>query len=166
MGNTLKPEETQERPSIHFTLNVPDNNDSIKITNDDKFTLIFTDPDAPTRTDDKWSEYCHYVTTDISLNSFDSESVDAANLDTKLTTQDLSGHDLVSYVGPGPPPKTGKHRYVFLLYKQKPGVSPAQIPDRPNWGTGIPGYGAAEYAKKNGLELLAVNYFFAQNKEQ
>jgi len=32
------------------------------------------------------------------------------------------GEVLAEYVGPAPPKNTGKHRYVFLLYKQNQGA--------------------------------------------
>lgn len=173
MGNTLKVEDTQEKPIVHFTLNLPDTTNtedktSSTITKDDKFTLIVTDPDAPTKDDDKWSEYCHYVCKDIKLNQFsgDDATVEDSKFADLLTTQDLSGIDLIPYMGPGPPPKTGLHRYVFLLYKQNPNKDPEAPNDRPCWGTGIPGSGAAEYAEKYGLELYAVNFFYCKNKEQ
>lgn len=168
LGNKLKPSETQSRPNINFTLNVPTSTteEPLKITNDDRFTLIMTDPDAPTRGDEKWSEYCHYLSTDIKLNTFDSETFTAVNgndIAQQLTTQNIKGDDLVPYMGPGPPKNTGLHRYVFLLYRQKSDGSKMQkISDRPCWGSGIPGYGAHEYAQKNHLELLAANFFYAE----
>lgn len=205
MGNTLQVEDTQEKPVIHFTLNLPDttpttnttitnsNNDTNNINNnnnhnngnnnnynskniidkDDLFTLILTDPDAPTKGDEKWSEYCHYIVKDIKLNEFKISDEDSNEGDNsiesfgeKLTTIDLKGKELVPFLGPGPPPKTGLHRYVFLLYKQNKNKEPQAPIDRPNYGTGIPGYGAAEYAEKYGLELYAVNFFYAKNKVQ
>lgn len=30
-------------------------------------------------------------------------------------------NELQPYVGPGPPPKTGLHRYIFLLFKNESG---------------------------------------------
>lgn len=182
MGNKLKPEETSTRPQINFTLNIGDKeDDKIAIQQDDRFTLVMTDPDAPTKEDDKWSEYCHYVTTDIKLNTHleksknavagaeagaeaEAEAKESINQEiTELTTIDLKGSDLVPYVGPGPPPGTGFHRYVFLLYK---GVPTKEIADRPCWGTSIPGWGAAEFAEENNLELWGVNFFYCKNHEQ
>lgn len=164
LGNKLKVAETQQRPRIDFTLNLPSDK-PLQLSNKDLFTLVLTDPDAPTKGDEKWSEYCHYLSTDVQLVAFDSENTDFS-AQQQLTTASLSGTDLFPYMGPGPPPKTGPHRYTFLLYKQKPGVEPKAPTDRPNWGTGIPGYGAAEYAEKYSLTLWAVNFFYAQNVQQ
>lgn len=201
MGNTLKVADTQEKPIVHFTLNLSDDHkkssdkdadtgakgasagsgagsaSSNQIRSDDRFTLVLTDPDAPTKGDEKWSEYCHYLVRDIKLNEFTladtaasaSASATKNDIDSfgeKLTTVDLQGEELVPYMGPGPPPKTGLHRYVFLLYRQQRNKKPEPPADRPCWGTGVPGSGAAEYAAKCGLELYAVNFFYAKNDVQ
>ncbi|KAG7904896.1 hypothetical protein KL905_002931 [Ogataea polymorpha] len=168
MGNTLLVKDTQRRPDMAFTLNLSKDTDpDFSISSSDRFTLVLTDPDAPTKGDEKWSEYCHYVVKNIKLNDFDpNKSVDISQIEEQLTTSNLNGEDLIPYMGPAPPPKTGKHRYVFLLYKQKPGVEPEAPADRPCWGTGVPGWGAEEWSQKNELQLLAVNFFYAQNEEQ
>ncbi|VEU20350.1 DEKNAAC101107 [Brettanomyces naardenensis] len=168
MGNTIKPADSQNRPRIDFTLNLPsDSSTELKISKDDKFTLVVTDPDAPTKGDEKWSEFCHYLSINVQLNVFDSEKPDnSSSAGSQLTTTDIKGVDLLPYIGPGPPPKTGKHRYVFLLYRQSPGFVPISPEGRPTWGTGVPGSGAAEYAEKYHLTLFAVNFFYAQNLVQ
>ncbi|AOA63624.1 Carboxypeptidase Y inhibitor, function requires acetylation by the NatB N-terminal acetyltransferase [Komagataella phaffii GS115] len=171
LGNTLKVEDAQSIPKITFTVNLNEEQEIASFF-DEKFTLVVTDPDAPSRTDNKWSEFCHYVVSDLSLStkSGTTDAEDQVNFTTDLKVDTIPESDsktLVPYLGPGPPPKTGLHRYVFLLYKQKPGVS-LEGPDpknRPNWGTGIPGSGVSDWAAKNSLSLLAVNFFFAQNKD-
>lgn len=164
LGNNIRPADSKNLPRIDFTLNLPsDASSTFNISKDDRFTLIVTDPDAPTRNDEKWSEYLHYLAVDVQLNTFNAEN---ASSNDQLSTADLKGRTLYPYIGPGPPPKTGKHRYVFLLYKQTPGVTPEAPKDRPNWGTGIRGAGAAEYAEKYKLTPYAVNFFYAQNDQQ
>ncbi|CAL1212894.1 unnamed protein product [Candida parapsilosis] len=129
------------------------------------FILVLTDPDAPSNSDHKWSEYLHWLVTDITLPNLKTESgepeishfIDAAQ-----------GKEVFKYEGPGPPPKTGKHRYVFLLFKQDPKVSKFEAPkDRPNWGTGTPSSGVRDWIKAQapGSKLLAVNFFYAQNED-
>ena len=64
----------------------------IKNANDGIFyTIIMHDPDAVGGNKIHWSR------TNIKGNS---------------------GSDIIPYVGPAPPPKTGKHHYIFELYKQ------------------------------------------------
>lgn len=167
LGNTLKVENTQHKPVIQFTLNSPGQENDFEISNDDKFTLVLTDPDAPSNKDHKWSEYAHWIVTDLPLNA-NSNDVEAS--ESLTTVLDYSkGKELLSYQGPAPPPKTGKHRYVFLLFRQDPSVSEFETPkDRPNWGTGVPSSGVRDWVKKNGpeLKLLGVNFFYAQNDVQ
>jgi len=58
------------------------------------YTLVLYDPDAVGGT------YIHWVLTNIKNN------------DIKF------GNIIIPYKGPAPPPKSGKHRYIFNLYKQ------------------------------------------------
>lgn len=163
LGNTLAAKETQHVPTIQFTLNLPSQKEEMQVEADDRFVLMLTDPDAPSNGDNKWSEFCHWVLADLRLNP---NSGSESSLSTVL---DLSnGTELVPYMGPGPPPKTGKHRYVFLLYKQDERAHLVPPADRPNWGTGVPGSGARNWIKRHGgdSKLLAANFFYAQNEVQ
>jgi len=172
LGNTLKIEDTQSKPQLQFTFNYTNQSSkeasskiSDHIQDTDLFTLVLTDPDAPSRTDKKWSEYAHFITTNILLKNEDNASADSDFFSTDLSL-DKQGHEILSYQGPAPPPNTGKHRYVFLLYKQPNGKTDLKPPsDRPNWGLGKPGAGVREWASENKLELFAVNFFYAENKE-
>lgn len=58
------------------------------------YTLIFYDPDAVSGT------YIHWIKANITNND--------------MTT----GNIIIPYKGPAPPPKTGKHHYIFNLYQQ------------------------------------------------
>lgn len=164
LGNTLKVDKTQKKPIIQFTLNSPSQEEEFEISGQDRFALVLTDPDAPSNKDHKWSEYAHWIVTDLPLNANKKDSESA--LSTVLEYDE--GKEILKYVGPAPPPKTGKHRYVFLLYKQDPNGSFAPPSDRPNWGTGVPSSGVRDWIQKVGgkLQLLAVNFFYAQNEEQ
>lgn len=166
LGNTLSVEGTQEVPKIQLTLNSPTEDGKIEsISENDKFILVMTDPDAPSNSDHKWSEYLHWLVTDLKLphtKNEDGEPEISHFIDVK------EGRELVPYMGPGPPPKTGKHRYVFLLYKQDPNAGELTAPkDRPNWGTGVPSSGVKDWIEKNApnSKLLSVNFFFAQNED-
>lgn len=163
LGNTLKVAETQEKPTIQFTLNSLGQEEELLVAEQDRFTLVLTDPDAPSNTDHKWSEYAHWIVTDLPLNA---TGKDAESLSTILDYK--KGKEILPYVGPAPPEGTGKHRYVFLLYKQDPAALLTAPKDRPNWGTGVPSSGVRDWIKKNGgkLQLLGVNFFYAQNEKQ
>ncbi|EGA77717.1 Tfs1p [Saccharomyces cerevisiae Vin13] len=72
MGNTLPTEKAHSKPQFQFTFNkqmqksVPQANAYVP-QDDDLFTLVMTDPDAPSKTDHKWSEFCHLVECDLKL---------------------------------------------------------------------------------------------------
>lgn len=173
LGNTLKASNTQDKPLIQFTLNSPGGEKELEISHDDKFTLVLTDPDAPSNKDHKWSEYAHWIITDLPLNPNSNEISSSKNNegnDESLSTllDYTKGNEILEYQGPAPPPKTGKHRYVFLLYKQDPKVKLNPPKDRPNWGTGIPSSGVRDWIKNNGgnAKLLGINFFYAQNEVQ
>lgn len=57
------------------------------------YTLCMTDPDAPTRTKAIYREWLHWLVVNIPENKID------------------QGETLAEYIGSGPPPKTGLHRY-------------------------------------------------------
>lgn len=148
MGNSLAVKETQTRPTVHFAAH------KAALTVSDLLTLVVTDPDAPSRNDKKWSEFCHYVESDIKVPTPEGGILE-------------NGQVLKPYVGPAPPVGTGSHRYAFLLFKQPVGVTASEltpISDRPNWGFGTPATGIGKWSNNNKLTLLAANFFFAENK--
>lgn len=150
LGNTLKPKKLQDAPSIDL-LAV-----SHHIPKDLKLTIVMTDPDAPSRDDPKWSEMCHWIATNISLSSH-------AWLYRKFD-------ELVEYKPPGPPPKTGKHRYVLIAY------APANMTTEPlhlippkerqHFGYDEPEMGVRKWASQNGLIPIGANFIYAKNKKQ
>ena len=168
LGNTLGVDSTQNKPEIQFTLNLPTQDGKFEsIGANDRFILVLTDPDAPSNSDHKWSEYAHWLVTDLPLVSSDpSASETEPAISFKLDVS--KGKELLAYEGPAPPPKTGKHRYVFLLYKQDAEKSDLPVPQgRPTWGTSVAGSGVRDWIEKNApqLKLLAVNFFYAKNDE-
>uniref|UniRef100_A0A2K5XMB0 Phosphatidylethanolamine-binding protein 1 n=1 Tax=Mandrillus leucophaeus TaxID=9568 RepID=A0A2K5XMB0_MANLE len=64
------------------------------------YTLVLTDPDAPSRKDPKYREWHHFLVVNMKGNDISSGTV------------------LSDYVGSGPPKGTGLHRYVWLVYEQ------------------------------------------------
>ncbi|XP_076631635.1 protein D2 [Colletes latitarsis] len=90
-GNELTPSDTQQIPEIHY-----------KHEGGVLYTLVMTDPDAPTRKGYN-REFRHWL-----VGNIPEENV-------------AKGEVLAEYVGPAPPKGSGKHRYVFLVYKQNQG---------------------------------------------
>ncbi|GLJ55965.1 hypothetical protein SUGI_1201410 [Cryptomeria japonica] len=103
------------------------------------FTLIMTDPDAPSPSDPTGREYLHWMVTDIpgsKSNSF--------------------GCEMVGYENPRP--MVGIHRYVFVLFKQNRKGSVEPPPSRCHFNT-------RQFAERNGLGLpVAAVYFNAQRE--
>ncbi|PRT55381.1 Carboxypeptidase Y inhibitor [Wickerhamiella sorbophila] len=152
MGNTLKVADTQDLPKLNLVF---------AETPAKAYTIAFTDPDAPRRGDNKWSEFAHMLVTDIKPTV--GEGGESFEVDVSKGTVHIP------YMGPGPPEKTGLHRYVFAVFEQEDAVSiDSSVKDnRPNWGTGKPGYGLRDWVKtQKGLTLVGANYFLARNEVQ
>ncbi|ODQ78930.1 hypothetical protein BABINDRAFT_155140 [Babjeviella inositovora NRRL Y-12698] len=165
LGNVLPVGDVQYKPQVSFTLH-PESGAEIKPG--DQFALILTDPDAPSRTEKKWSEYCHWIVSGLTLTPTSNAKIESkeAPVESISTLLDLSkGSNLISYMGPAPPPGTGKHRYVFLFLKVNQGVTLEAPKDRPNWGTGVPASGFHEWFAGKG-EIWGVNFFNAENTKK
>ncbi|KAF2133011.1 PEBP-like protein [Dothidotthia symphoricarpi CBS 119687] len=157
LGNTVKPKRLQHHPSI--TLHDITSSELSTATNM-SYVVTLTDPDAPSRDDPKWSEMCHWIATNISLAD--------RNLIIPAKKQHLE--DVIEYKPPGPPPKTGKHRYVFLVFAPKNGTTEplylTKPKDRQHWGTGSERGGVRDWAQVNGLVPVAANFIYSKNKKQ
>ncbi|KAJ8947138.1 hypothetical protein NQ318_002499 [Aromia moschata] len=88
-GNVLTPTQVKDVPTVKW-----------ETESNAFYTLCMTDPDAPSRKEPKYREWHHWLVGNIPGNNVD------------------QGEVLSEYVGSGPPPGTGLHRYVFLVYKQ------------------------------------------------
>jgi phosphatidylethanolamine-binding protein (PEBP) family uncharacterized protein len=137
-----------------------------------QYTVTLTDPDAPSRENPKWSEMCHWIATNVSLSEsgFDILPLpehDLADLSNKHVE---NPDDVVEYKPPGPPPKTGKHRYVFLVFAPKNGTTERLHLSKPkgwrHWGTGEERGGVRDWAAENGLVAVGANFVYAKNKKQ
>lgn len=134
-GNTKTPTEVKDVPIVTLEQNPSD-----------YYTLLFHDPDAPSRADPKIGEVQHWLVMNI-------------------TGSDVStGEELTAYIGSGAPKGTGLHRYVFLLYKQSNGlIDTKDIPKIPKTtAEGRRCQKARDIAKRFGLQLVAGNYFLAE----
>eukprot|EP01084_Bolivina_argentea_P223849 378653_1 len=92
MGQTLTPMQVQDAPC----------NLKFKGCDIDKlYTIILTDPDAKDRKKHEFREWVHYVRINVGGSDLS-----------------VSGDIIIEYVGSGPPPNTGLHRYCWLIYEQ------------------------------------------------
>lgn len=171
MGNTLKPSETQARPEIHTTFSAADgleliasaspslssSSPSSSSPDSTTYTLVMTDPDAPSRADKSYSEYVHHIVSGLKLNS---EAADFAAIDFE------AGNELLPYMGPAPPEGTGKHRYVYILFKETQATPKVYEGERARWGSDTPATGVRLWAAKHNLVPVAANFYYAQNDVQ
>ncbi|KAI1386899.1 PEBP-like protein [Hypoxylon trugodes] len=159
LGNTLKVDEVQDEPSIIVHRGHPASSSATGEGSGVTYAISITDPDAPSRDNPEWSEFCHFIATGVEVPS---ESSDIFRL------SDLE--DIIPYKPPSPPPKTGKHRYVFLLFAPKNDTTDplhlSKPEDRKHWGTGKERHGVRDWAEANGLKPVAANFIYAQNEEQ
>lgn len=154
LGNTLDPEKLQKPPNAY--LNVDSVDFSLGKKKYPEVVLTVTDPDAPSRDDPKWSEFCHWII--------------AARVSGKNV------REIEKYKPPGPPPKTGKHRYVFLAWiaanRTTNELHLSKPEGRKHWGydpdvDGDAGrVGVRKWAKHHGLMPIAANFIYAQNSKQ
>ncbi len=88
-GNILKDNQFLTVSETQVEPEIKINVDTSKL-----YTLVVYDPDAINGT------YIHWTKTNITNNDI------------------KTGNTIIPYKGPAPPPKTGKHRYIFHLYQQ------------------------------------------------
>ncbi|XP_042502857.1 protein MOTHER of FT and TFL1 [Macadamia integrifolia] len=107
---------------------------------DEFFTLVMTDPDAPSPSEPTMRELVHWIVVNIPGG-----------------TNPTRGKEIVAYLSPRPP--VGIHRFIFVLFKQKGVVNGLEQPDtRNNFST---------RAFANHLQLgvpVATVYFNAQKE--
>lgn len=130
------------------------------------FTIILTDPDAPSRKNPKWSEMCHWIAAlSTPVQSPTTTTSSAVSFEMPPYMEVGSPIDILPYEAPGPPPKTGYHRYVFLLFSGD--NTNLTVPtNRRHWGLGKKGMGVKEWAKMQGLQAVGANFFYARDKKQ
>jgi phosphatidylethanolamine-binding protein (PEBP) family uncharacterized protein len=137
-----------------------------------QYTITLTDPDAPSRENPKWSEMCHWIATNVSISESTLSILPLPEHGLTDLSNDHreSSDDVIEYKPPGPPPKTGKHRYVFLVFAPKNGTTErldlSKPKERQHWGTGRKEGGVRDWARENGLVAVAANFLYAENKKQ
>ncbi|XP_068166219.1 phosphatidylethanolamine-binding protein 1 [Antennarius striatus] len=91
LGKVLTPTQVQNEP----TCIAWESCDPTKL-----YTLVLTDPDAPSRKEPTFREWHHFLVVNMKGNDVS------------------SGCRMSDYVGSGPPKGTGLHRYVWLVFEQ------------------------------------------------
>jgi len=98
LGKELTPTQVQHAPTVEWE------------ANSDKFyTVVMTDPDAPSRDNPIRGEWLHWTVVNIPGSSLS------------------EGEIMAEYVGAGPPPNTGLHRYVVVVLEQPSKIDTARM---------------------------------------
>lgn len=150
---------------MHFLDTVPFSSPSFSIANNDhldllnsgiQLTVALTDPDAPSRDNPKWSQICHWIATDVHLTPSSGAGDDEFHILGGQEHPTLT--EIMPYKAPGPPPKTGKHRYVFVALAPRNGTTErlnlSTPKDRQRWGFEGERAGLREWARENGLGVV------------
>ncbi|KAK4879714.1 hypothetical protein RN001_007860 [Aquatica leii] len=133
-GNELTTTNVKEYPAVNW--NAEDNS---------LYTLVMTDPDAPSRKDPKYREWHHWL---------------VGNIPGKNVQQ---GEVLTEYIGSAPPKNTGLHRYVLLIFKQPNKLQFDEDRLTNKSGKGRAQFSTRNFAKKYKLgDPIAGNFFQAQ----
>jgi phosphatidylethanolamine-binding protein (PEBP) family uncharacterized protein len=160
IGNTVKPKKMKHRPTIQLIDLLPEASSSFTGEHP-QLTLAMSDPDAPSRDDPRWGQVCHWLVTDVQLSSGKSN-------DSSPDTSELT--EIMSYTPPGPPKKTGRHRYIFVALSPKNGTTDklnlSEPSDKYNWGYGQAGAGIRDWAQDNGLVVVGANFLYSKHKKQ
>ncbi|CAH1369734.1 unnamed protein product [Tenebrio molitor] len=112
------------------------------------YTVVFTDPDAPSRANPIRREFLHWLIGNVPGSDLSEGEV---------------GEVIAEYAGSGPPQGTGLHRYIFLVFEQKdrmefdePKSEKGSRANRIKWSM-------RGFMKKNNLrKAFAGNYYVAQ----
>lgn len=136
LGNTLTPTQVKDQPT---QISWPADANSL-------YTLMVTDPDAPSRKDPKFREWHHWLVVNIPGHNV------------------ANGETLSEYIGSGPPKGTGLHRYVYLVFKQAGKLQDKEHGHLTNRSGDKRGQWKAEkFVKKHNLEgPVAGNFFQAE----
>lgn len=165
LGNSISPSNVSTSPvfEIRSIRNAASLVPTTTLPTNVTYTLVLTDPDATYRLDPVMAEMCHWIITDISIQeptSYPTETVEST-LGAQVGRAS-NPVELVSYLPPSPPPKTGSHRYVFVLLASKVENGHLNITkplDRPHWGYGKVGKGVRTWAEENELTVLGTFLF-------
>ncbi|KAF5333940.1 hypothetical protein D9758_018159 [Tetrapyrgos nigripes] len=159
----LTREDTLDEPEVNFTPMVASDEsagDSTSSEGGTSYTLVMTDPDAPSRANPTSKEFRHWVITGLKSPA---QTANKTGSLTALKTKPSA----TPYRPPGPPPGSGLHRYTFLLFQEPSGFSlptdakefGAEVPDRRHWS-------AYKFGEQYGLKLVGANYFIVRSVDE
>ena len=136
-GNELTPLSVKDEPIVNWPTE-----------GGQHYTLVMTDPDAPSRKEPTRGQIKHWIVVNIP--------------GTNLTR----GETIVEYLGSAPPEGSGLHRYIFLVYKQPGLLKHSETLIKANTREGRPHFKVREFAEKYNLgQPIAGNFYQAQHDD-
>ncbi|OAA59925.1 phosphatidylethanolamine-binding protein [Cordyceps fumosorosea ARSEF 2679] len=154
LGNLLRVSQVQREPSVSFQV------EAGAAANDGSYLLMLVDPDAPTPEDPKFAFWRHWVVSGLkppSSSSFSFSSSPALS---------SSGTTLTAFLGPGPKPESNPHRYLFLLYREPPGLALTRAEVGGDAFVERRSFDVAGFVAAHGLQLAGVNWMLCAADEQ
>ncbi|KAH8597418.1 phosphatidylethanolamine-binding protein [Bisporella sp. PMI_857] len=139
LGNFFRAGECKLPPTITITDAADD------VASNASYTLILTDPDAPTPDDPKFAFWRHWVLAGLQPLS---DGLTVAQTKPVLT----------EYLGPGPKDDSKPHRYLFLLFREPAGLDLAKEDLGGEEFVQRRSFKPTEFAEKHGLRLAGVNW--------
>jgi len=147
LGNVLSVASTQTSPSLHF-------NSEVGV----HYTIMMVDPDALSRVTHEYRHFCHWVLVNVSGSG-------GSYLDLNKNS-----HAVCSYMGCAPPPGTGYHRYIILVYKQHAAVDTKNLKSfgsTPNERKSFnPQQWLSSTFSQQPPQLVAGNFFLAGTEDE
>ncbi|RWR81991.1 flowering locus T [Cinnamomum micranthum f. kanehirae] len=106
----------------------------------ESYTLVMTDPDAPSPSEPTMREWIHWIVVNIPGG-----------------TDASQGKEVLGYMAPCPP--VGIHRYVFVLFRQEASTIAVDPPSARN------NFSTREFADRHHLGLPVAAVYFNAHKE-
>lgn len=157
VGVKLPKLATKDAPTLSVSSSL------VKPHDGDKYVALCIDLDAPFPSFPILGPIAHWLQTDLVAAKGSSED--------GFMTLETEARSVIPYAGPGPPPPSAPHRYVFMLWEQPASVAGADevaqalsVPAEPGLTARIR-WDQPLFEQKMGLgEPLAVNYFVANSE--
>jgi phosphatidylethanolamine-binding protein (PEBP) family uncharacterized protein len=135
-GDLIPLTETTTAPT--FSLG-PGSTNSITTT----YLIVGIDIDAPSRASPTLAQVLHFMNTDFTMATGSDKTLASTNA---VATE--------PYLAPAPPPGSGPHRYIFLMFEQPSGFTPKDLPITRT------GFDLESWRKENGLSAAVAGTYF------
>ncbi|KAK9890520.1 hypothetical protein WA026_010596 [Henosepilachna vigintioctopunctata] len=130
-GDILKPRNVKMMPELEWK----DDDSAL-------YTICMLDPDAPSKADQRFREFLHWLVVNAPMNNV------------------KKGTTIAEYVGAAPPKGTGLHRYIILVYKQKEKLRCDEKKITSKTTSGRAMFSNKAFARKYDLGLLIAGNLF------